>query len=121
MEWKQHLVLKSLRRFINEKIYYIYNGNIGHNFNLKQLLIIKGNQISNATIKFNKNFLDKKLGDIFSVNIFTKYTNHGPNYNKILIKKLKKEDDEVKRVYFKKFFNFNFSTGIKTLYRIRIY
>ena len=92
----KHLVLKSLMKFINEKIYYMYNGNIGHNIYLKQLLTINGNQNSNAEIKFNQNFLYKKLGDIFSVNIRTKYSNHDPDHNEKLIQNLKKEDNEKK-------------------------
>lgn len=109
----KHLVLKNLMEFINEKIYYMYNGNIGHSIYIKKLLTINGNQNSNATIKFNQNFLKKKLGDIFSVNISTKYTNHDPDHNKKLIKKLKKEEDEKKRIYFIKFFNLTFLQGLR--------
>ena len=109
----KHLVLKNLMEFINEKIYYMYNGNIGHNVYIKQLLTINGNQNSNANIKFNQKFLKKKLGDIFSVNISTKYSNHDRDHNEKLIKKLKKDDDEKKRLYFIKFFNLTFLQGLK--------
>ena len=62
----------------------------------KQLLTINGNQNSNAIIKFNQNFLNKKLRDIFSKKISTKYTNFDPNHNKNLIKDLMEEEDEKK-------------------------
>ena len=109
----KHLVLKNLMKFINEKIFYMYNGKIGHSVYLKKLLTINGNQNSNATIKFNQNFLEKKLGDIFSANISSKYSNHEPDHNAKLIKNLKKEDDENKRLYFIKFFNLTFLQGLK--------
>ena len=102
------IILKKLMKFINEKIYKMYNCNIGNNIFKKQLLIINGNQNSNATIKFNQNFLNKKLGDIFSENISTKYSNFDANHNKNLIKDLMKEKDEKKRKYFNKLFNLTF-------------
>lgn len=109
----KHLVLKNLMKFINEKIYFMYKGDIGHNIYIKQLLTINGNQNSNATIKFNQNFLKKKLGDIFSENISSKYSNYDLDHNEKLIKYLKKEDDEKKRLYFIKFFNLTFLQGLK--------
>lgn len=102
------IVLKNIMKFINEKINEIYKGNIGYNIYRKQLFIINGNQNSNISIEFNQNFLNKKLGDIFSVNISTRYTDHGLNHNKKLIEDLKKEEDENKRLYFNKFFNLTF-------------
>ena len=43
-------------KFINAKIYYMYNGNIGHNIYLKQLLKINGNQNSNLLLDLIKIF-----------------------------------------------------------------
>ena len=102
------IILKSIMNFINEKIKEIYNGNIGHNIYKKELLTIKGDQNSNATIEYNQKFLYKTLGDIFSEKISSKYTNYSPNHNKILIKNLKNEEDDNKRLYFNNFFNLTF-------------
>ena len=102
------ILLKDVMIFINEKIYEMYDGNIGHNIYCKELLTINGDQNSNATIKFNQNFLNKSLGDIFSENISSKYTNYSANHNKKLIKDLKNEEDEKKRLYFSKLFNLTF-------------
>ena len=102
------ILLKDVMIFINEKIYQMYDGNIGHNIYRKELLTINGDQNSNATIKFNQNFLNKTLGDIFSVNISSKYTDYEPNHNKRLIEDLKNEEDETKRLYFNKVFNLTF-------------
>ena len=102
------ILLKDMMIFINEKIYEMYDGDIGHNIYRKELLTINGDQNSNATIKFNQNFLNKTLGDIFSVNISSKYTDYEPNHNKRLIEDLKNEEDETKRLYFNKVFNLTF-------------
>ena len=103
----KHLVLQNLMKFINDKIKEIY-GHIGYGMKIKKLLIINQEQISNATIKFNKNFLSKKLSEIFSVNISTRYTNFHKEHNKILISELINDKDEIKRNYFKMLFNLTF-------------
>ena len=103
----KHLLLQNLMKFINDKIKEIY-GHIGYGMKIKKLLIINQEQISNATIKFNKNFLSKKLSEIFSVNISTRYTNFDKEHNKILISELINDKDEIKRNYFKMLFNLTF-------------
>ena len=65
-------------------------------------------QISDATINFNKNFIKKKIGDIFGEKISGRFTNYSEYHNKILIGKLMNEIDENKKKYFNKLFNFNF-------------
>ena len=77
----------------------MYDSNIGHNIFKKQLLTINKNQNSNTTIRFNQNFLHKKLGDILSENISTKYSNFVANHNKYLIKNLTNEKDEKKVIF----------------------
>ena len=103
----KHLVLQNLMKFINDKIKEIYE-HIGYGMKIKKLLIINQEQISNATIKFNKNFLSKKLSEIFSVNISTRYTNFDKEHNKNLISELINDKDEIKRNYFKMLFNLTF-------------
>ena len=78
----KHLVLKSLLEFINEKIYKMYNGNIGNGIFRKELQTLNQSQISDATINFNKNFIKKKIGDIFGEKISGRFT----NYSNIIIK-----------------------------------
>ena len=103
----KHLVLQNVMKFINDKIEEIY-GDKGYGMNMKKLLIINQKQISNATIKFNKIFLNKKLSEIFSVNISTRYTNFRQDHNKNLILKLINDKDEIKSNYFKILFNLTF-------------
>ena len=103
----KHLVLQKVMKFINNKISEIYI-NIGYGMTIKKLLIINQEQISNATIPFNKMFLNKKLSEIFSVNISTRYTNYKPQHNKLLISKLLNDEDETKRNYFNELFSLTF-------------
>ena len=105
----KHLVLNSVLEFINKKIFDIYEGNIGNNIYRKELLIVNKYQKMNSNIIFNRQFIDKKLSDIFSEIISTRYTNYRPEHNKLLIERLKDEKDEKKRVYFNKLFDLTFN------------
>ena len=104
----KHLVLKNAFDFINEKIRSMYS-DINKGIFTKQLLTINQKQISDATILFNKKFLEKPLKDIFSVEISKRYTNYLESHNKNLINFLmNEEEDENKRVYFNNLFNLKF-------------
>ena len=105
----KHLVLKSVFDFINAKIRIMYDNNINKGLLTKKLLTINQQQISDATIFFNKNFLYKRLKDIFSVSISKRYTNYLETHNKNLINFLMKEEkDEYKKEYFNGLFNLRF-------------
>ena len=108
----KHIVLENTMNFINDKIVDFY-GNIGKGIFIKKLLIINQSQITNATILFNKIFLNKTLGEIFSDKISNRYTNYLPDHNKNLIKKLIGDEDEIKRNYFKNLFNIKFIDCLK--------
>ena len=103
----KHLVLKNNMDFINGQISKMYS-KINQGIFTKKLLTINQRQISNATIDFNKKFLHKKLKDIFSDDISTRYTNFLPEHNKILINSLMNDQDEEKREYFNGLFNLSF-------------
>ena len=99
----KHLVLKSVENFINKKIYLMYNGNIGHSINKKKFLKPKGSQKSDATIDFNKAFLDKTIGDIMSEPISTQYKSLPTDFNKKLIENLTNEKDDNKKNFLQNF------------------
>ena len=103
----KHLILKIFFNFINKKIRDIYKNNIGYGINLKKLLTINQKQKLDASIDFNKEFLNKSLGDIFSENITTRYTNYPLTHNKNLIHFLK-IDQNGNSEYFKRLFNLTF-------------
>ena len=70
---------------------------------------MKKEQVSNT--KTNIDFMNKKLKDIFSENITSRYTNpirYPPEKNKNLIEELTNEQDEEKKNYFNNLFNLTF-------------
>ena len=109
----KHLVLKSVETFINKKIYLMYDGNIGYSINKKKFLKPKGSQKSDATIDFNKAFLDKTIGDIMSASISTQYKSLPPNFNQKLIENLTNEKDDNKKKFFIEFFSLTFLDCLK--------
>ena len=109
----KHLVLHHSLQFINSQINKIYKGKIGVGVYKKELKTINQSQKSDATITFNKLFLNKTLGDIFSEDISGRYTNLPSNHNKLIINNLMNEEDENKRLYFSKLFNITFIECLK--------
>ena len=110
----KHLVLKYTLEFLNNQIKIIYNGNIGKGSLKKELQIINNSQKTNAHVEFNKNFLKKKLCDIFSENISSKYKKYyKANHNKLLIMELMNEKDENKKSFFIQLFNINFIQSLE--------
>ena len=107
------MIIKNLMKYINQKLKDMYKDNIGHYNFKKQFLTLNGKQNSNAKIKYNQHFLNKKVGDILSEKISTKFTNYEANHNKNLIKSLLKEKDEKKRLFFNKIFNLTFLQCLK--------
>ena len=110
LEKVKNIILKNLLNFINDKIKEIYNSNIGKGIFIKKLLSIKQKQKGD---NFNKEFLDKSIGNIFSEDIRTNYTSFFPSHNKYLIELLLNEKDNNKRIYFNKLFNLTFRDALK--------
>ena len=107
------MIIKVLFNFINKKIMAIYDDNIGQGNIIKKLFMINQAQVSNANIDFNKAFLEKTLGEIFSADLTKRIVNYNRDHNKILIEKLKNEKDEEKKEYFNGLFNLEFSDCLK--------
>ena len=109
----KHLSLSIIKDFINDKIKEIYHGNIGQGMAIKKLLCIKHQQKSNINVEYNKEFLNKTLGEIFSDDLSSKFTNYPKEHNRNLIKALTNEEDESKRTYFNRLFNLTFLDGLE--------
>ena len=109
----KHLVLKTTQDFINCKIFEKYRGKIGRGIFTLKLLTLNQKQKSDCTIEFNKLFLNKTLGDIFSDNISSRYTNFLPNHNKKVVNYLKNENNPEISDYFKKIFDLSFLDCLK--------
>ena len=82
--------------------------NIGNNIYRKESLTLNKSQKSKANLIYERLFVNKKISDILSDNISTRYTNFPPNHNKLLIEKLRKDEDKYKRVYINKLFDLTF-------------
>ena len=104
-------LITNLSLFINSVIIREYNGNIGQGIYRKEFLKMVQNQIING--KKDKEFLNKKLEDIFSEDISNKYTLLSYEHNKNLVQRLLNENDEIKKKLFKKLFNLSFLECLK--------
>ena len=53
-------------KFINQRIYNAYDGNIGEGILKKELVKLEQSQKMNSSAEFNKEFLNKTLKEILS-------------------------------------------------------
>ena len=109
----KHLLLDNLLSFINNKIYKVYEGQIGNGIFVKKLLNLNQRQKTDSTIQFNKDLLQKNLGDIFSDDISSKYTIFPVEHNRNLITKFLNEENEEKKEYFNKLFSITFMDSLE--------
>ena len=99
------LILKKSYNFINEKLIKIFNNNIGKGICIKQLLPINKFVLYHSSVEEDKEFLNKKLKEIFS-SISNKYTSVLNTKNKNLIDDLINLEEHGK--YFKELFELSF-------------
>jgi arginyl-tRNA--protein-N-Asp/Glu arginylyltransferase len=71
------------------------------------------NQNQILILKYDKEFINKKLSDILSNNISSKYTCYRPEHNKLLIEELLNESDIEKRKIFENIFSATFLDCLK--------
>ena len=109
----KHLVINNCIEFLNFQIKKIYHNNIGEGILIKKILDINQIQKSDNKLESTKLFLNKKLSEIFSVDISSKYTSFLHDHNKILISRLLNEEDIEKREKFQKIFNLTFADCIQ--------
>ena len=109
----KHFVINNCIEFLNFQIKKIYHNNIGEGILIKKILDINQVQKSDNKLETTKLFLNKKLSEIFSVDISSKYTSFLPAHNKILISRLLNEEDIEKREKFQKIFNLTFADCIQ--------
>ena len=103
---KKSTLLSELTNYINTVIYKTYNGDISQGILKKELKKMDQTQIKN--VKDNKELLNKKLKDIFSVDISGRYSNFLYGHNRDLINELLNDKNEEKRMKFVKIFNLTF-------------
>lgn len=100
----KHLVIENVIKFINNKIYEVYEGNIGQGLTVKKLFKLNQKQKINADVDFNKEFINKTLKEILSQDISKKFKFYSQDHNKKLIEQLIFE----KKYDFEKLFNITF-------------
>ena len=104
----KHLILGNTLKYLNNRIKKLYNNNIYVDDDEIELKKINQGQILSSKADYNKEFLHKTLGEIFSDNISTKYSTYPLTHNKNVINNLLNEKDEEKRKVLKRLFNLTF-------------
>ena len=107
---------KKLKRLVLKYAFIFIKGKI--KFKYDDLKKIGSGQIKNISIEFEKEFLYKTLGEIFSDPISNKYTtiHNKENFNKDKIDRLRKKDPELEKIFDVKFIQcLNHFMGIKKL------
>lgn len=109
----KRILLTYLLKYINNQIKVKYKGKIGKGILKKELKIINQSLIVNSNVDYNKELLNKTLGEIFSNDLTKRYTTIPIDNNKQLIKELMNDIDEERRIYFQKLFNLTFIESLK--------
>ena len=104
----KHVILHNIMNFINQKIKTVYSIKDEKIFKEKKLFKLKQNQPMSSRSEYNKDFLSKTLGTIFSGDISSKYSCHPSTHNKRIIETLINDKDEKKRNIFGGLFNLTF-------------
>ena len=102
------ILLNSLFILINKIIADNYQNDPDYDEKTQKLLKINQKQIINSDVKFNKEFIYKKLGDIFSDDVTLRCRRYNIKHNKILIQNLINEKNEFKKMLFRKIFGLTF-------------
>lgn len=104
----KRIILDGIFNFLNQTIKKIYNNNIGEGVRIKELKPLNYETNSEMGIKYNKEFINKNIGEIFSNNISSRFTNFSKSHNKSLIINLLNEEDEGKKNFFRRLFGLTF-------------
>ena len=104
----KNVILQNTMTFINSKIKNIYEYKNNKFSKEKKLLKMKQNQPISSRVDYNKDFLEKTLGEIFSEGISSKYTQYPLEHNKKLIESLINDEDEKNGAIFNDIFNLTF-------------
>lgn len=104
----KRILLDDIFNFLNQTIKKVYNNKIGEGVRIKELKPLNYKTNSEMGIKYNKEFINKSIGEIFSNNISDRFTNFSKCHNKSLIINLLNEEDEEKKNFFNRLFNLTF-------------
>jgi hypothetical protein len=109
----KRIIISELQDYINKKIKVIFENETGNGLIEKKLMKLAQDQISEAGVEFDQQFLYKKLKDIFSEKVTSRITNYTPDRNKEVIDELLNDENEERRNFFKGLFDITFGDCIK--------
>ena len=109
----KRIIISELQDYINKKIKVIFENETGNGLIEKKLMKLAQDQISEAGVEFDQQFLYKKLKDIFSEKVTSRITNYTLDRNKEVIDELLNDENEEKRNFFKGLFDITFGDCIK--------
>ena len=109
----KHFALESVWNYINKKIKILYSNESPNILKKKQLLKLSQKLAERSKVEYNKIFIYKTLGEIFSEDVSSRYSRFNINHNKNLIDNLLNEKDEKKRTTFQKIFKLTFLDCLK--------
>lgn len=104
----KHILLECILLFLNKIICKVYNNQIGNGIAIKQFKNLNQKEKSEPSIQYNKDFLNKTIGEILSEKISKRMTNYSPFHNKNLVEKLLNENNITIKKIFQKLFNLTF-------------
>ena len=107
------VLLQIISRLINNKIKEVYGKDANYSSKRTRLMKMNQFQVVNSNIKFNQEFLYKKIKDIFSEKLSSRCTTYSKEHNKILINYLLNEKDKVKKKIFEEILNLTFLDCLK--------
>ena len=107
------ILLQILTKLINDKIKEIYGKEKNYNIKRNRLKKMNQFQVVNSNVKYNQQFLNRKLKDIFSEKISSRCTTYSEDHNKQLINSLLNDEDKRKRKIFNDIFNLSFLECLK--------
>lgn len=102
------VLLQIISKFINNKIKEFYGNELNYNPKRNRLLKMNQFQVVNSNVKFNQQFLNKKLKDIFSEKLSSRCTTYSRDHNKQLILYLLNDKDNIKKQLFNDILNLTF-------------
>ena len=109
----KNIILKYLFEFINNKLKIEYKYDMGYGDSKKEIKILDQKNNKKSTFDYDREFLGKKLIDIFSQKISGRCCNFSSEHNKKIIESLINEVNEEKRIYFSNLFNLKFLDCLK--------
>ena len=109
----KHFALESVWNYINKKIKILYSNESPNILKKKQLLKLSQKSAERSKVEYNKIFIYKTLGEIFSEDVSSRYSRFNINHNKNLIDNLLNEKDEKKRTTFQKIYKLTFLDCLK--------